>query len=227
MNIAITGEGIISAIGLKKQEVLQSLLEKRSGIGEMKFLQSTHHELPVGEVGLSDEQMKGILGIPVSQMMSRTALMGIIAIQQALEDADIKIADILERKKNGSPLRIVLISGTTVGGMDLTELCFDDLDKADLEFLKHHDSGSCTNFMADYFGIFTEVTTLSTACSSAANAIMFGARLLKAGVADIVVAGGTEALTRFHLNGFNSLMILDHHRCRPFDDTREGLNLGE
>ena len=227
MNIAITGEGIISAIGLNKQEVLQSLLEKRSGIGEMKFLQSTHHELPVGEVGLSNEQMKGILGIPVSQMMSRTALMGIIAIQQALEDADIKIADILERKKNGSPLRIVLISGTTVGGMDLTELCFDDLDKADLEFLKHHDSGSCTNFMADYFGIFTEVTTLSTACSSAANAIMFGARLLKAGAADIVVAGGTEALTRFHLNGFNSLMILDHHRCRPFDDTREGLNLGE
>ena len=227
MNIAITGEGIISAIGLNKQEVLQSLLEKRSGIGEMKFLQSTHHELPVGEVGLSNEQMKGILGIPVSQMMSRTALMGIIAIQQALEDADIKIADILERKKNGSPLRIVLISGTTVGGMDLTELCFDDLDKADLEFLKHHDSGSCTNFMADYFGIFTEVTTLSTACSSAANAIMFGARLLKAGAADIVVAGGTEALTRFHLNGFNSLMILDHHRCRPFDNTREGLNLGE
>ena len=227
MNIAITGEGIISAIGLNKQEVLQSLLEKRSGIGEMKFLQSTHHELPVGEVGLSNEQMKGILGIPVSQMMSRTALMGIIAIQQALEDADIKIADILERKKKGSPLRIVLISGTTVGGMDLTELCFDDLDKADLEFLKHHDSGSCTNFMADYFGIFTEVTTLSTACSSAANAIMFGARLLKAGVADIVVAGGTEALTRFHLNGFNSLMILDHHRCRPFDNTREGLNLGE
>ena len=52
MNIAITGEGIISAIGLNKQEVLQSLLEKRSGIGEMKFLQSTHHELPVGEVGL-------------------------------------------------------------------------------------------------------------------------------------------------------------------------------
>ena len=112
------------------------------------------------------------------------------------------MSDILERKKNGSPLRIVLISGTTVGGMDLTELCFDNFDKADLEFLKHHDSGSCTNFMADYFGIFTEVTTLSTACSSAANAIMFGARLLKAGAADIVVAGGTEALTRFHLNGF-------------------------
>ena len=228
MNIAITGEGIISAIGLNKQEILQSLLEKRSGIGEIKHLQSTHHELPVGEVDLSNEQMKEILGIPKSQMMSRTALLGIMAIQQALEDADIKISDILERKNNGSPLRIALISGTTVGGMDLTELCFEGLENVQsIEFLKHHDCGSSTNFMADYFGIFTEVTTLSTACSSAANAIMFGARLLKAGGADIIIAGGTEALSRFHLNGFNSLMILDSHRCRPFDNTREGLNLGE
>lgn len=228
MNIAITGEGIVSAIGLNKQEVLQSLLKKQSGIGKMKHLQSIHHELAVGEVDLSNEKMKEILGIPVSQMMSRTALMGIIAIQQALDDANIIIDDILAQKKRGEHLRIALISGTTVGGMDITELCFDNLnEESDLEFLHHHDCGSSTNFMAQHFGIFTEVTTLSTACSSAANAIMFGARLLKHGYADIVVAGGTEALSRFHLNGFNSLMILDHQQCRPFDNTRAGLNLGE
>lgn len=228
MNIAITGEGIVSAIGLNKQEVLQSLLKKQSGIGKMKHLQSIHHELAVGEVDLSNEKMKELLGIPASQMMSRTALMGIIAIQQALDDANIIIDDILAQKKRGEHLRIALISGTTVGGMDITELCFDNLnEESDLEFLHHHDCGSSTNFMAQHFGIFTEVTTLSTACSSAANAIMFGARLLKHGYADIVVAGGTEALSRFHLNGFNSLMILDHQQCRPFDNTRAGLNLGE
>lgn len=87
MNIAITGEGIVSAIGLNKLEVLQSLREGRSGIGEMKYLQSVHHELPVGEVGLSNEQMKEKLGIPFGQMMSRTALMGMLAIDQALKDA--------------------------------------------------------------------------------------------------------------------------------------------
>ncbi len=228
MNIAITGEGIVSAIGLNKQEVLQSLLKKQSGIGKMKHLQSIHHELAVGEVDLSNEKMKEILGIPTSQMMSRTALMGIIAIQQALDDAHIIIDDILAQKKRGEHLRIALVSGTTVGGMDITELCFDNLnEESDLEFLHHHDCGSSTNFMAQHFGIFTEVTTLSTACSSAANAIMFGARLLKHGYADIIVAGGTEALSRFHLNGFNSLMILDHQQCRPFDNTRAGLNLGE
>ncbi len=228
MNIAITGEGIVSAIGLNKQEVLHSLLDKKTGIGEMKHLQSVHHELPVGEVDLSNDQMKEMLGIPCGNMMSRTALLGMIAIRQALEDAGIDE----EKQKNtlstGKKPRIVLVSGTTVGGMDMTELCFDlPEEERSLDFLKHHDCGSSTQLMADHFGIFCETTTLSTACSSAANAIMLGARLLKAGQADIVVAGGTEALSRFHLNGFNSLMILDHEQCRPFDATRAGLNLGE
>lgn len=228
MNIAITGEGIVSAIGLNKQEVLQALQEGRTGIGEMKYLQSIHHELPVGEVDLSNEQMKKMLGIPSEQMMSRTSLLGMLAIDQALKEAYVDVASLRARKADGKPLRIVLVSGTTVGGMDITELCFDQLEKQkSVEFLQHHDCGNSTRLMADHFGIFDEVATLSTACSSAANAIMLGTRLLKAGEADLVVAGGTEALSRFHLNGFNSLMILDHESCRPFDTTRAGLNLGE
>jgi 3-oxoacyl-(acyl-carrier-protein) synthase len=71
------------------------------------------------------------------------------------------------------------------------------------------------------------VTSISTACSSAANAIILGANLIRSGQTEIVVAGGSECITKFHLNGFNSLMILDHEQCRPFDKTRNGLNLGE
>ena len=225
MNVAITGEGLVTAIGLDKQQVLKSLQEGQSGIGEMKYLQSMHHELPVGEVDLSNSQMKEMLGIPASQMISRTALMGIMAIRQALHDAHI---DKTPLQYGDKPLRIVLVSGTTVGGMDITESCYDHWRTSEkVEFLNHHDCGSCTKSMADYFGLFDDFTTLSTACSSAANAIILGARLIKAGDADIVVAGGTEALSRFHLNGFNSLMILDKERCRPFDATRAGLNLGE
>lgn len=240
MNIAITGEGIISAIGTNKEEVLQSLLAHKSGIKEMQFLQSVHHELPVGEVALSNEQMKKRLGIPEKQLMSRTELMGILAIRQALEDAGIDLSSVSASNK-----KIVLVSGTTVGGMDLTEQSFNPLYEQfqsqqetkveELAFLNHHDGGNCTQKIADYFrkesatgqSGFDELTTISTACSSAANAIMLGAKLLETGEADIVVAGGSEALSRFHLNGFNSLMILDKKRCRPFDATRAGLNLGE
>ncbi len=240
MNIAITGEGIISAIGTNKEEVLQSLLAHKSGIKEMQFLQSVHHELPVGEVALSNEQMKKRLGIPEKQLMSRTELMGILAIRQALEDAGIDLSAVSASNK-----KIVLVSGTTVGGMDLTEQSFNPLYEQfqsqqetkveELAFLNHHDGGNCTQKIADYFrnesatgqSGFDELTTISTACSSAANAIMLGAKLLETGEADIVVAGGSEALSRFHLNGFYSLMILDKKRCRPFDATRAGLNLGE
>lgn len=224
MNIAITGEGIVSAIGLNRREVLQSLLNGTTGIGEMRHLNSVHHELPVGEVALSDAQMKEMLGLSADAMMSRTALFGMMAISEALDSAKLTAESV--RGEHG--LRVVLISGTTVGGMDITEQCFDTVGETDgAEFLKHHDCGRSTQWMARHFGLFSDVATISTACSSAANAIMLGARMIESGEVDIVVAGGTEALSRFHLNGFNSLMILDHDRCRPFDATRAGLNLGE
>ncbi len=63
--------------------------------------------------------------------------------------------------------------------------------------------------------------------SSALNAIEIGANLIKTGQYEQAVVGGTESLSRFHLNGFNTLMILDKEHSRPFDATRAGLNLGE
>ena len=220
-NIVITGEGIISAIGNDKASVLQSLLDGRSGIVEMKHLHSSHHELPVGEVQLSNDEMKAMLALPIEEQTSRTSLMGMLAVRQALAEAQFPETAPKNR-------RVVLISGTTVGGMDITEQYYDSFATSDahLDCLKKHDCGSSTEEIADMFGI-SECTTISTACSSAANALILGANLLKTGHADLVIAGGSEALTRFHLNGFNSLMILDHEPCRPFDAQRAGLNLGE
>ena len=219
MNIAITGEGIISAIGYDKATVLESLREGRSGIGEMRYLPSTHHELPVGEVKWSDEELRSRLSLDPSSKFSRTAMMGMWSIRQALEDSLL----------SPDSSKILLISGTTVAGMDLSERYFAEMvtDGGHLEYLLDHSCGDNTRLMAEHFGCFTDYTTISTACSSAANALILGANMLKAGEADIVVAGGTEALSLFHLNGFNSLMILDKERCRPFDDNRAGLNLGE
>ena len=220
-NIVITGEGIISAIGNDKAAVLQSLLDGRSGIVEMKHLHSSHHELPVGEVQLTNDEMKAMLALPIEEQTSRTSLMGMLAVRQALAEAQLPETAPKNR-------RVVLISGTTVGGMDITEQYYDSFATSDehLDCLKKHDCGSSTEEIAAMFGI-SECTTISTACSSAANALILGANLLKTGQADLVIAGGSEALTRFHLNGFNSLMILDHEPCRPFDAQRAGLNLGE
>ena len=220
MSIAITGEGIICAIGADKASVLSALRRQETGIATMRYLPSNHHELPVGEVKMSDDEMKLHLGIRLSEEVSRTALMGMMAVSQALSDAQVS-GDKRER--------IVFISGTTVAGMDVTERHFTEMRTSDdhLSCLHYHSCGDNTRQIAEHFGCFSEYTTVSTACSSAANALILGAEMLKAGDADVVVAGGTEALSVFHLNGFNSLMILDKEHCRPFDETRQGLNLGE
>ena len=89
-----------------------------------------------------------------------------------------------------------------------------------------HSCGASTDLAAQYLG-FSKATTLSTACSSAANAFIYAANLIRCGLAQRVVAGGAESLSDYHLNGFNSLMILDREWCRPFDASRAGLNLGE
>lgn len=212
--IVITGAGIISAIGVGKEETLRSLVSRRSGIGRLRHLQTAHSDLPCGEVNMSDEELKGILGIPSDRIVPRTTLLGIIAVKEAMEEAGVK-----------GPERAALISGTTVGGMDVTERHF--LKEDDETLFSLHDCGSCTDEVADFFGGFGLVTTISTACSSAANSIMLGADLIKSGRSEVAVAGGAECLTRYHLNGFNSLKILDSGPCRPFDAARNGLNLGE
>jgi 3-oxoacyl-(acyl-carrier-protein) synthase len=218
--ILITGCGVVSAIGNNKAETLDALLHNRSGVGELAYLKTEHKEFPVGEVKMSDEKMRKLMNINDNTITTRTALMGMIALDEALKEAKITPEMLPE---------IGFISGTTVGGMDMSEQFYLDYVNNDnhKEYIAVHDCGSCSEMTAEHFGKFAFVTTLSTACSSAANAIILGANMLRCGTADIVVVGGSECITKFHLNGFNSLMILDTKPCRPFDATRAGLNLGE
>ena len=220
-DILITGAGIVSAIGVGKEETLYSLQKQRSGIRPLRYLKTEHHEFPVGEVQLSNDEMCDLLGIdPSKQPTTRTALMGMVALKEALEQANLT-PDLYPQ--------IPLLSGTTVGGMDKSEQYYLDFLENDShnEYIRTHDCGACTEMMANHFGRFQMLTTLSTACSSAANAVITGAELIRAGRAECVVVGGTECITKFHLNGFASLMILDKEPCRPFDASRAGLNLGE
>lgn len=223
MGAAVTGMGVLCAIGNDTGQVLDALRDGRSGIGRMRHLQSSHTELPVGEVSLSDDELKTLLGISTDSVVSRTTLLGAVAVRQALQDAGLTPEGLKGR-------RVALLSGTTVGGMDVTERLFPLMrtdDKA-LAYVRRHDCGSCTEEIARLSGLDgCEVCTVSTACSAAVNAIIVGCEMLANGEADVVIAGGTEALSRFHLNGFNTLMILDHDVCRPFDKSRAGLNLGE
>jgi 3-oxoacyl-[acyl-carrier-protein] synthase-1 len=221
MQVYVAGKGVITAIGNNVAETLQSFRESKSGISHITILPTIHAgKLPAGEIKFTNEQLAELAQLPSS--VSRTGLLSIIAAREALNDANIP-----ELNK----WRVGFISANTVGGMDHTENIFkafhEDHTKADLSDVEQHDSGAVTGIVAEKLGIKDFVTTISTACSSSANSIMYGSRLIKNGLADVIVAGGTDALCRFTLNGFNSLMILDDKPCTPYDENRKGLNLGE
>lgn len=230
MKIAITGIGTISAIGMNCQQTLQSLLDERSGIGAMHVLGSRHTELPVGEVPYTDAELKSLCGIAADEPMPRTSLLGLLAAREALEMSGVRSTDWNEQCRDYHP---AFISGTTVGGMDLTEQHWHEYVQGKAtENIRLHEAGESTNAIAKHLSLFAPelspfIATPSTACSSALNAIILGANLLRTGQTRFVLAGGAESLSKFHLNGFNSLMILDNEVCRPFDANRGGLNLGE
>lgn len=218
--ICVTGLGIVSAIGKNCEKSIHSLLNERTGIAQVRHLSTVHKEFPMGEFAYGDAEIKRFLKIDEHKIIGRTTLLGIMAVRQACEQSQIFTS---EYKKIG------FISGTTVGGMEKSESFYIDFLENDTknDYIGIHDCGACTEGIADYFGKFHTVTTISTACSSAANAIILGSNMLKTGMLDAVVVGGSECLTKFHLNGFNTLMILDKRLCRPFDAARAGINLGE
>jgi len=220
-SVLIAGAGVISAIGNNIAESLDALESGKAGMGDMHWLDSSHHgKLPVAEVNLSNKLLAERSGLPAT--ITRTALLSTIAAKEALADSAIE---------NFHELRTGFISANTVGGMDKSENFFAHFlsshEKGKLRNIIHHECGSATELVADQLGISDYISTISTACSSSANAIFFAARLIKHNLLDVVIAGGTDALTKFTLNGFNTLMILDHEPCKPFDENRRGLNLGE
>lgn len=217
--VAITGMGAVSAIGKDVPSNHRALRESRHGIGPIRRLESHHAgKLRVGEVGLSNAELFDQLEIPRDEAYTRSTLLALLAAREAA--TGIQLAD---GRRTG------LISATTVGGMDATERYYEDylISDAHRHFIPTHPCGYATEQMARHLGITDFVTTISTACSSAANAIMLGARMIRAGLLDRAVVGGTDCLSRFTINGFNSLMIYTDDHCRPFDEHRNGLNLGE
>jgi len=219
--VFVAGAGVISGIGNNVPECLSALENSTTGIDRISYLRTNHQGLlPASEVKLGNAELALLSGFQPST--SRNVMLSMIAAKEAWDNSGI----------NSMPgLRTGFVSATTIGGMDKTENFFVDFvadhNKGRLRDLAYHECGNVSQAVAEKLGIKHHVSTISTACSSSANAIMYGARLIKHNILDAVIAGGTDALTRFTLNGFNTLLILDEQYCQPFDENRRGLNLGE
>lgn len=221
MRVFITGIGAVSCIGSNVSEMLDSLRAEKHGIGRVTLLQTAHADtLPCGEVKITDAELMAELGMSPDKKITRTALLAIKAAKEALAYSGMGMDD---------SVRTALVSSTTVGGMTATEKYFYSFDdKPETRpWIDKLDCGDSTRDIAEYLGHKGFMTTISTACSSSANAIILGANMIKAGLTDRAICGGSDALSKFTINGFNSLMLLEQEHCRPFDKERKGLNLGE
>lgn len=216
MRIVVTGIGVVSALGFGKEATLNALLHEQSGIAAPMVLPTMHRECPVGEVRLSNDALKERLGLSRDTLMPRTSLLGLTAVREALADAG--VSDTHD---------VPFVNGTTVGGMDITEQRWREREAHAQTIVTHHTAGASTEAIAGQTGPFATQQTISTACSSALNAVMTGCNMLRTSACTQVLAGGAESLSLFHFNGFRALQILSDDVCRPFAATRKGLNLGE
>ena len=220
--IIVSGMGIYTALGHGLDANYKCFEREQAALHSLDFLKTNHsNEFPFGEIKRSTASLIKEAELMGDKGYTRTSALGILALKEAYLHAKIPLQN---------SLRIGLINATTVGGMcEVEKYYFDILETVNsfTEFSDTIDCADCTHRIADYFGVNHFVTTISTACSSSSNAIMLGARMVQQGLLDIAICGGTDALTRFTINGFNALKNIDRETCKPFDANRNGLNLGE
>ncbi|MBL7703698.1 MAG: beta-ketoacyl-[acyl-carrier-protein] synthase family protein [Ferruginibacter sp.] len=221
--IFITGMGIVSAVGNSVAANHEALKANTCGIQYKLDLFPSKYAglLPFGLVALSNEELLKALKVTESGV-TRTSLLGLYALNEALADSKISTEEI-------QSFDTALIGANTVGGMCLTDELYNDANaKTDgSDYLGSYDCASVNLFLQRHLKINGVINTINTACSSSANAIMYGAMLMNNGYARRAIVGGTDSLAKFTINGFNSLHILSNEICTPFDEGRKGLNLGE
>lgn len=221
--VFVTGMGAISSIGTNVKENHESLRNGLAGIGKAHFFESKYTEsLLFGEVKLSNEDLKNQNGIENDSDFSRTTFLAIQAFNEAIIHANLTPRE-LKAPRTG------FISSSTVGGMCNTDELYADanLRGNPSTYVSTYENSDHTLRIIKQFGLKGYTDTINTACSSSANAILLGARLIQSGRADRVIVGGADSLAKYTVNGFNSLMILSDEACQPFDTKRKGLTLGE
>lgn len=216
--VVITGAGIFSAAGASAGETWEALKTGKSGLSPFSLLPSPRYAgVPAGQLPAELASISGL------QRGSRPDHLAVIAARQAFKES-------FPGAALPDPRRAGVILGACVGGMADSEVYLRRLlleGVQDTELLHFHECASSADAVAETLGLFGPCETISTACSSGSNAICLAADMILSGEADIMLAGGTDSLSRLTLNGFGSLLLIDPEGCRPFDADRKGMSLGE
>jgi len=220
--VAITGAGVVSPIGQDLDAFWAGLVTGVSGISEIEGfpvadlrvtrggeIKKLRREVPPPPGGLRPSRRSPYC---------RTTRFLIQAAREALDTAGLRHAP-------PDPTRIGVVVGTALGGIDQASRAL--VAPSALGALTGSAYDGPTRNLARWLGARGPVLTVTTACASGATSLGLGADLLRTGQADVVLAGGADALCRFVQRGFNVLRSLTRDPVRPFDRRRNGLLLGE
>jgi len=174
-------------------------------------------------LGCVDMPLPSLSSLPMSQRSRMNALL-LAALAPLRDAAGSAIARF-------GPARVAVILGVSTAGLDeglaaMRQRQAGDGWPAGYDYALQ-EMGNGAQCVAQQLGVQGPAYTISTACSSSAKALATGARLLRTGVVDAVVAGGADALSGFTLAGFAALDAISADRCNPMSRHRKGINIGE
>lgn len=231
-SVVITGMGACSPAGFGC-DALEALL--RSGECRVapitRFDASAYRSVVAAEVPTEVEEHAIQAGravcLPVSSRYGLAALYGLGAIAEALHSSGLSQGDFV------APDIGLIVGGSTAGTFEAEHALLshpDDksyFDRVPADRFLLSPVGSTASILAHSLAVSGSVSTISTACSSAANAIGTAMTWLRSGRCSRVIAGGSDALCRLTHAGFNSLSLVDPARPLPFDARRGGMCIGE
>jgi len=213
--VPVLGFSALCAPGATVDELEDALFSGRTGLKrESTIIPSV--ECPVGEVATSLPQPPGEARAHDSRC------------NRLLADCIAQVSDVIEYAMDAfEPRRVGVVAATSASGNTDLERAFHTDGAGEFDYHGRQSFGSLAAMTRTITGAGGPAFTVSTACSSGANAIISAAGLLRADVCDVVIVGASDALCLTTYHGFRSLRVMDEQECRPFDAGRNGLNLGE
>ena len=218
--VAITGIGVFCSTGKNTEEFLQSLRDGRTGIGSITLFNTSKYPCKIG-AEIRDYRPEKFFEKKELKRLSRADQFALIASEEAVK---------LSGVDSYSSEEVGVCLGAGAGGMFEAEtyhreVLLKRMSKPSLlwPFIPSYS----TDRVSERFGFSGPKFTVTTACSSSATAIGYGADLIRNGSSTAVLCGGSEALSELTFGGFNSLKAMDPSSCKPFDRRRAGMSLGE
>jgi len=224
--LTLSAYTLVTANGRGVAPILRALKERRSGLRPCDFEDVTLKTY-IGRVeGLEDFS----LNHGFERFDCRNNRLAWLGLQQ-----DGFMVAVAEAKQRYGAQRIAVVMGTSTSGILETEHAYRARDPHTgslpawyrSRYRYTHNMYSLGHFVRTYLGLQGPAMVISTACSSSAKVFATAARLLQAGLCDAAIVGGVDSLCLTTLYGFSSLQLLSTSPCRPCDEDRDGLSLGE